>query len=399
MTAAPKNVGTYKIVASVEADNNYNGALDELTFVISQTENSWVDELSIENWTYGDKANSPTASSKYGTVNFTYSDQKDGTYTEAVPITAGTWYVKATVNGTENYTGLEAVKAFHIAKANSTVSIKDTSLDKQYDGKIVSNPEVEKTGSTKDVTFTWYEKDGNDWKKLTSAPKNVGTYKVVANIEADNNYNGASDELTFVINQTENSWVDELAIENWTYGDKANSPTASSKYGTVNFTYSDQKDGIYTETVPTTAGTWYVKAAVTGNENYTGLEVVKSFEIQKAIPEYRLPGNLTLEQGETLSTLKLPNGFMWKDEKQIADTLGNQIFRVIYTPEDTMNYQAVELDLTVKVIGKKVENNTEDSQKNDVETGDHTNMVIWSTMLIVSFVGMASLLLKRKKDN
>ena len=163
---------------------------------------------------------------------------------------------------------------------------------------------------------------------------------------------------------------------------------ASSKYGTVNFTYSDQKDGTYTETVPTTAGAWYVKAAVTGSENYTGLEVVKSFEIQKAIPEYQLPGNLILEQGQTLSTLKLPNGFMWKDEKQIADTLGNQIFRVIYTPEDTMNYQAVELDLTVKVIGKKVENNTEDSQKNDVETGDHTNMVIWSTMLIVSFVGI-----------
>lgn len=165
MTKSPKNVGIYKIVASVEADNNYNGASDELTFVISQTENSWVDELSIENWTYGDKANSPMASSKYGTVNFTYSDQKDGTYTETVPTTVGTWYVKATVDGTENYTGLEAVKAFHIAKANSIVSIKDTSLDKQYDGKIVNNPEVEKTGSTKDVTFTWYEKDGNDWKK------------------------------------------------------------------------------------------------------------------------------------------------------------------------------------------------------------------------------------------
>lgn len=276
----------------------------------------------------------------------------------------------------------------NVSKASSTVSINASSLDKQYDGNIVSNPEVKKTGSTKEVALSWYQKSGNDWKELTSAPVDVGTYKVVASVEADNNYNGASDELTFVISQTENSWVNELSIKDWTYGDKVISPIASSKYGTVKFTYSDQEDGTYIDTVPTNAGRWYVKATVDGTENYTGLEVVKSFEIKKVIPEYQLPTDLTIEQGQALSTLKLPNGFMWKDEKQIADTLGNQIFRVIYTPEDTVNYQTVEININVKVIDKKTENNTEDSQKTDVETGDHTNMVIWSTLLIVSFVGI-----------
>ena len=47
---------------------------------------------------------------------------------------------------------------------------------------------------------------------------------------------------------------------------------------------SDSEDGEYTDTVPTDAGTWYVKAAVTSSKNYTGLEAVKAFEIKEALP-------------------------------------------------------------------------------------------------------------------
>ena len=149
-------------------------------------------------------------------------------------------------------------------------------MDKKYDGIPVNNPDVEKTGSIKDVTFTWYQKDGGDWKELSSAPVEAGNYKVVVSVEADDNYNGASAELEFAISKTENKWTDKLSIDNWTYGDEAKKPIATSKYGTVTFTYSDSIDGTYTDTVPTDAGTYYVKAIVVGNENYTGLESIQS---------------------------------------------------------------------------------------------------------------------------
>lgn len=185
---------------------------------------------------------------------------------------------------TEHY--VERNLEVNVSKGDSTITIVSAGdpLSKTYDGNPVSEPQVNKNGSTKDVSFSWYRKDGNNWTELTSAPSDAGSYKVVASVEADDNYNGTSEEQEFSISQAENAWTEELSIAGWTYGNPANVPTAKAKYGTVTFTYSGSEDGSYTDTVPTDAGTWYVKASVAGNENYTGIEMVKSFEIRKAVP-------------------------------------------------------------------------------------------------------------------
>ena len=54
------------------------------------------------------KQQMPTAVAKYGTIKYTYSNTADGTYTEEVPTNAGTYYVKATVEETADYSGLES---------------------------------------------------------------------------------------------------------------------------------------------------------------------------------------------------------------------------------------------------------------------------------------------------
>ena len=395
----PVDAGNYKVVASVEADDNYNAASVEMEFTISQATNTWTSELSIKGWTYGDKAYAPIATSKYGTVTFTYSDSKDGTYTDVVPTEAGTYYVKATVAGNENYTGLESIKSFEIKKADSSITITTSSLDKVYDGNAVNNPDVEKSGSTKEVIFTWYQEDENGWKELSSAPVDAGNYKVIASVEADDNYNGASAELEFVISQTANEWTDELSIKGWTYGDKAYAPTAKSKYGTVTFTYSDTKEGTYADTVPKNAGTYYVKATVDGNENYTGLEEIMSFEISKAVPEYSIPTDLTIEQGNPLSTVKLPKGFTWKDGTQKADKLGKQTFKAIYTPEDTNNYQTVGTDITMNVVAKTPsKDESDDSRTEGTNTSTQTNQMMWVSIATLSalLISVLSVLKLRK---
>ena len=399
LSSAPVEAGNYKVVVSVEADDNYNGASAELEFAISKTENEWAEELSIEGWTYGDEAKKPIATSKYGTVTFTYSDSINGTYAEYVPTEAGTYYVKATVAGNENYTGLESIKSFEIKKADSSITITTSSLDKVYDGNAVNNPDVEKSGSTKEVIFTWYQEDENGWKELSSAPVDAGNYKVIASVEADDNYNGASAELEFVISQTANEWTDELSIKGWTYGDKAYAPTAKSKYGTVTFTYSDTKEGTYADTVPKNAGTYYVKATVDGNENYTGLEEIMSFEISKAVPEYSIPTDLTIEQGNPLSTVKLPKGFTWKDGTQKADKLGKQTFKAIYTPEDTNNYQTVETDITMNVVAKTPsKDESDDSRTEGTNTSTQTNQMMWVSIATLSalLISVLSVLKLRK---
>lgn len=273
----------------------------------------------------------------------------------------------------------------NVAKANSTIEFTPLSLDKKYDGNAVNNPDIEKAGSAKDVMFTWFKKDGNDWKELSSAPADAGNYKVVASVEGDDNYNGASSELEFVISQTANEWTDELSIEGWTYGEQPNSPIATSKYGEVVFTYSDSKDGTYTDIIPTNAGTYYVKATVAGNENYSGLEEIVSFEISKSVPEYSVPTDSTIEQGNPLSTVKLPKGFTWKDGTQKADKLGKQTFKAIYTPEDTNNYQAVETDIEVNVVLKTPsKDESDDSKTEGTNTSTQTNQMMWVSIATLS---------------
>lgn len=124
--------------------------------------NSWVSDLIISDITYGETP-SPSAVAKIGTPTYTYATEENGTYTSAAPVTAGTYYVKATVSyGGES---LEAIKKFEIEKADSEIAfVNGFSLDKQYDGNTVTigSDDLTKTGSTNTVTFTWYKKDGND---------------------------------------------------------------------------------------------------------------------------------------------------------------------------------------------------------------------------------------------
>ena len=437
---APSDVGAYKVVVSAKEDTNYNGASIEKEFSISMADNEWTKKLSIKDWTYGEKPSVPSATAKYGDVVYTYSDSKDGTYTSEVPKNAGTYYVKASVAGTAKYTGLESAPVsfkikkadssikfkdgvafdkvydtnaivvaeehlektgstgkvsfifekkvndewknvetptkvgtyrvtanlagddnytsatskpleFTISKADSAVNITTQSLNKAYDGNAVSIPEYTTSGSDGKVTIKWQKNTGSaddpKWEDLKSAPSKVGTYRVVIELAGNDNYKPASATLDFTISKADNAWAKELSIKGWKYNETANVPTAKAKYGDVVYTYSDSKDGTYTSEVPKNAGTYYVKATVEGTENYTGLESAPvAFEIAKAIPSYEKVTGLVLGQRQALSKIELPEQFKWVDETMTADELGTHTFKAIYTPEDTANYQTIE----VKVV-------------------------------------------------
>ncbi len=411
--------------------------------------NAWEIDLTINGWTYGQNANEPSAKSKFGGVVFSYSDKKDGNYTNIVPSNAGTYYVKATVAETENYTGLESAPVpfeikkanssikfkdgisfnkvydtdtvvvkeeqiektgstgtvsftfekkvndewknvetpteagkyrvtatlagdnnhipatskpleFTISKANSTVTITTQSLNKAYDGKVVATPEYEKTGSDGKVTVKWQKNTGTNenpkWEDLKSAPTNVGKYKVVVTLDGNGNYNSASKELEFTISKTtENTWTEKLSIKGWTYKEQANKPSAKVKFGTVTYTYSDKENGTYTSDVPSNAGTYYVKATVAGNENYTGLESVVPFEIKKADPVLKALNTLTIEEGKTLKSLSLPEGYKWKNPDYVCKDLGTYTYKAVYTPKDSVNYNVLDVEVSVKVIAKSIE--------------------------------------------
>ena len=295
ITITPKTNYTVKGIAengyTVSGAETVTNEADSatVTVVYSATENKNSNEftqpLAITGWTYGETANTPTAVAKYGTIKYTYSNTADGTYTEEVPTNAGTYYVKATVEETADYLGLEsnAVKFTILPKTINTAitqltapvknEVPQTEMETdEYTATVVWSPEVtDKFGydTVYTATITITPKTNYTVKGIAENGYTVSGAETVTN-EAD------SATVTVVYSATENKNSNEftqpLAITGWTYGETANTPTAVAKYGTIKYTYSNTADGTYTEEVPTNAGTYYVKATVEETDKYTGLE-------------------------------------------------------------------------------------------------------------------------------
>ena len=225
---------------------------------------------------------------KYGTIKYTYSNTADGTYTEEVPTNAGTYYVKATVEETADYSGLESnaveftilPKTINTAITQLTAPVKNevpqTEIETdEYTATVVWSPEVTdkfvyNTVYTATITIT--PKTNYTVKGIAEKGYTVSGAETVTN-EAD------SATVTAVYSATgsydtvdTNEFTKQLEIVGWTYGDTPNAPTATAKYGTIKYTYSTAADGEYSEIVPTDAGTYYVKATVEETDKYTGLE-------------------------------------------------------------------------------------------------------------------------------
>lgn len=195
-----------------------------------------------------------------------YHENKPLTYTYDCGTAKGT---PVTLNVTLNF-----------LRADSTITITDK-LDMTYTGKPVKAPSYKTTGSKGAVTFTYEKWNGSSWEVLNGAPVKAGRYQVYAYVAEDDFNKSADSRMVFTIAQANNEWTSPLKLKDWTFGENANTPTAGSKFGTVSFTYSDTKNGTYTDKVPTKAGIWYVKATVTQTNDYTGLESIEEFTIHE----------------------------------------------------------------------------------------------------------------------
>ena len=369
--------------------------------------NEFTQPLAITGWTYGEKANTPTAEAKYGTIRYTYSNTADGTYTEEVPTNAGIYYVKATVEETADYSGLESnaveftilPKTINTAITQLTAPVKNevpqTEIETdEYTATVVWSPEV----TDKFVYNTVYT------ATITITPKTNYTVKGIAEngytVSGAQTVTNEADSATVTVvypateNKNSNEFTQPLTITGWTYGETANAPTAEAKYGTIKYTYSNTADGTYTEKVPTNAGTHYVKATVEETADYSGLES-DAFEFvieKKTLTNDNITdiADQTYTGGEIKPTIEVKDG----DKTLVLDT----DYTVTYdnntdasdeakvTVEIISNNYAGTLEKTFTILPKTI--NTAITQltapvKNEVpqteiETDEYTATVVWS---------------------
>lgn len=353
LATAPSEIGRYRVVVNVAGDENYIETSTSQVFKIAKARNSWVITPTIEGWTYGETPNTPYAKAKVGEVIYSYSDEsRYGTF-GPLPENphAGTWYLHAYVEGSDQYYNMNEYVEFTIAPATSTIEITN-SLDKVYDGKSVT-PEI-KQSRDGEVTYTWYDNKGN---VLDEAPVDAGKYKVVATLAATENYAEATTEQTFEIKTfTQNTWKVTPKIEGWTYGDPVNTPTAEAIMGEPIFLYSDTEDGVFGELPEHPhAGTWYMRAIVPATKNYNGFSLERTFYIRKAkVDMVEFPEDQIVKSGTLLKDIQLPSQWQWRAGDK---TLTSSGYYEAYLPVDDMNYNyhAIEgYDASAHCINHKV---------------------------------------------
>ena len=110
------DVDSYAVKITLRDIANYrwrtaNTATATANFHITQAENAFVKDPVIEGWTYGAEPNVPGgAQALFGsdTIVYMYATEANGEYTLSAPVNAGTYWVKAFIAETVNYSGAES---------------------------------------------------------------------------------------------------------------------------------------------------------------------------------------------------------------------------------------------------------------------------------------------------
>ena len=152
------DVGTYAITGTSNSANYEvsfigNGSDGESGILtVKQAANSFTTELSCSDYTYAkDETPEPNAAAKFGTVTYKYATAAlDGTaykapsdesaYTDAIPVNAGIYAVKAYVAETDNYAGLTSDPVvFTINKAAKAPNMPETTMTPAHSTKKVGD--------------------------------------------------------------------------------------------------------------------------------------------------------------------------------------------------------------------------------------------------------------------
>ena len=384
ITITPKTNYTVKGIAkngyTVSGAETVTNEADSVTVKVvypateNKNSNEFTQPLTITGWTYGETANTPTAVAKYGTIKYTYSNTADGTYTEEVPTEAGTHYVKATVEETADYSGLES-DAFEFVIGKKTLTndnITDIADQTYTGGEIKPTIEVKDGDKTlvldTDYTVTYDNNtDASDEAKVT--------VEIISN-----NYAGTLEKTFTILPKTINTAITQLTApvknevpQTEIETDEYTATVVWSPGVTDKFVYNT----VYTATITITPKTNYtVKGIAKNGYTVSGAETVTneadsvtvtavySATENKNSNEFTQPLTITgWTYGETANTptAEAKYGTPKYTYSTAADGKYNDIvptdagtYYVKATVEETDKYTGLESDAVEFVIEKKI---------------------------------------------
>ncbi len=205
------------------------------------------------------------------------------------------------------------------------------------------------------VAFS-FDEESNVISNITKAG---GTFTVTVTKALSDNYLAGTKDITVTLNKAEQNIAIVEPTDTYHVKTQYNFTLNGAK-GDVSFGCNEKGDGVQLSVI--SGGTVTVNhrgtdgkvvlTAVSGaTDLYNKAETSITFYAQKltATAPDSLPSGLSVCVGRTLSAVTLPSGYVWKDGSIVMSALGNKSATAVYTPEDTVNYNPVDVELTVTV--------------------------------------------------
>ena len=277
-TTVPTAAGTYTVRATIAETASYLSTTATDTFTISKNETTAT--VSVADITVGNEPEpvvSTVSDGKYlATFQYKTAGADDSTYTDTVPTAAGTYTVKASIPETGTYLALTATGTFTISK---NVATSEVYVDDIVVGGIIY-PDIT-TNSDGTATVEYKAFDADDSAYSTTLPYVEGKYTVRVTIPETAKYFATSCTSDFTISKS--AVTATVYVESIYVGGEVKpviSTVSNGKEDTV-FEYktAGADDSTYTETVPSAAGTYTVRATVPATVEYIEIVCYDSFTI------------------------------------------------------------------------------------------------------------------------
>ena len=300
----PVDAGTYYVKVEVADTNTYYGneAVVEFTIAKRAVTIKPTDVTAVYD---GQSHSSPRYEISEGTLADGHDVSRHGSNSYRIDVGTTTYrYSLAKITNYNVEGGADVTENYDITFADGTVTITPapltiTAVEKvyTYTGNAQGPVGTYTSGFGTYVTVEGLV-GGDTLKSITLAGSktNAGTYanEIVPSgaafnynhtldVEDPQNYNINYVNATLTVTKaaTNNALV---SLEGWTYGEDPNTPVTTADFGadTATYTYSTSENGEYSATVPTAAGTYYVKATIAETGNYVGVTATASFTIAPA---------------------------------------------------------------------------------------------------------------------
>jgi hypothetical protein len=225
-----------------------------------------------------------------GGATLCYKKQNaDGSYgalQTGQPQDVGTYKLYAKVVAGASYAAVDELdlnETVTITKGTLTATMLQLSANSfLYDGE-VKKPTVSLSSAHSGAgTFTTKYYSDSKCTTEVSEPKAVGTYYVGVTATEGTNFNAVTMPLAiaFEIRPVANS-ITSLTCADICYGERPD-PKAVATYPTdFTYTYSKEKAGSYTSTLPNSVGTWWVKVTAAATGTCASAEQTTSFQVKK----------------------------------------------------------------------------------------------------------------------